>query len=92
MKKLTKSLHMQSKQEIEKNWTDRISKHLVGKTITRVEYIGDEEMEDNMWYKRPIAICLDDKEWIIPMSDDEGNDGGALSTTIKELRIIPVIY
>ena len=31
-----------SKQEVEKYWTDLISKHLVGKTITKVEYIGDD--------------------------------------------------
>jgi enterochelin esterase-like enzyme len=81
-----------SKQETEKYWTDLISKHLVGRTITKVEYIGDEEMEESMWYKKPIAICLDGKDWLIPMSDDEGNDGGSISTTFKELRTIPVIY
>lgn len=80
-----------SKQETEKYWTDLISKHLVGRTITKVEYIGDEEMEESMWYKKPIAICLDGKDWLIPMSDDEGNDGGSISTTFKELRTIPVI-
>ena len=80
-----------SKQETEKYWTDLISKHLVGKTITKVEYIGDDEMEDSMWYKRPIAICLDGRDWLIPMSDDEGNDGGSISTTFKELKTIPVI-
>ena len=80
-----------SKEEVEKYWTDKISKHLVGKTITKVEYIGDDEMEESMWYKRPIAICLDNRHWLIPMSDDEGNDGGAISTTFKELGTIPVI-
>lgn len=80
-----------SKEEVEKYWTDKISKHLVGKTITKVEYIGDDEMEESMWYKKPIAICLDNRHWLIPMSDDEGNDGGAMSTTIKELGTIPVI-
>jgi len=80
-----------SKEEVEKYWTDKISKHLVGKTITKVEYIGDDEMEESMWYKRPIAICLDNRHWLIPMSDDEGNDGGSISTTFKELGTIPVI-
>ena len=80
-----------SKHEVEKYWTDLISKHLVGKTITKVEYIGDDEMEENMWYKKPIAICLDNRHWLIPMMDDEGNDGGAIQTTISELETIPVI-
>ncbi len=80
-----------NKKQLEKKWEERISKHLIGRTITKVEYIGDDEMEDNMWYKKPIAICLDNKDWLIPMADDEGNDGGAISTTFKELGIIPVI-
>jgi len=46
---------------------------------------------DNMWYKRPVAICLDNKYWLIPMMDDEGNDGGAISTTFDDLGTIPVI-
>ena len=76
---------------IEQYWTDLISKHLVGKTITKVEYIGDDEMEENMWYKKPIAIQLDGKDWLVPMADDEGNDGGAISTSFKKLGTIPVI-
>ncbi len=80
-----------NKKQLEKKWEERISKHLIGRTITKVEYIGDDEMENNMWYKKPIAICLDNRDWLIPMADDEGNDGGAISTTFKELGIIPVI-
>jgi len=81
-----------NKKQLEKKWEERISKHLIGRTITKVEYIGDDEMENNMWYKKPIAICLDNKDWLIPIADDEGNDGGAISTTFKELGTIPVIY
>jgi hypothetical protein len=80
-----------SKQEVEKYWTKLITKHLVGRRITKVEYIGDDEMEENMWYKKPIAIQLDGTDWLIPMMDDEGNDGGAIQTTISELETIPVI-
>ena len=76
---------------IEQYWTDLISKNLVGRKITKVEYISEEEVKDNMWHARPIAIQLDNKEWIIPMIDDEGNDGGAMSTTFKELGTIPVL-
>ncbi len=75
----------------EQYWTDLTTKHLVGKTITKVEYLDDDEMDENMWYKRPIAIQLDNKHWLIPIMDDEGNDGGAISTTIRELQTIPVI-
>ena len=80
-----------TKEEVEKYWTKKISENLIGRKITKVEYIDDKEMEDNMWYKRPVAICLDNKYWLIPMMDDEGNDGGAISTTFDDLRTIPVI-
>ena len=44
-----------------------------------------------MWYKTPIAIQLDNRIWLIPMADDEGNDGGSISTNIENLQIIPTI-
>ena len=75
----------------EQYWTDLVAKNLVGRKITKVEYIGDDEMKDSMWYKRPIGICLDNRYWLIPMMDDEGNDGGAMSTTFEDLSVIPVI-
>ena len=76
---------------VEQYWTELIAKHLVGKTITKVEYMTRVEMEDSGWYKRPIAIQLDNKYWLVPMMDDEGNDGGAISTTFEKLGTIPVI-
>ena len=76
---------------VEQYWTELIAKHLVGRKITKVEYIPQDEMDENMWYKRPISILLDDEHWITPIMDDEGNDGGAMCTTIKELGTIPVI-
>ena len=76
---------------VEQYWTEKIAKHLVGKKITKVEYVTDDEMEDCMWYKKPIAIQLDNKYWLVPVMDDEGNDGGAIHTSIKELECIPVI-
>ena len=75
----------------EQYWTDLVTKNLVGKKITRVEYVTEIEMIDSMWHKRPIAIQLDNKYWLIPMMDDEGNDGGAMSTTFEDLSVIPVI-
>ena len=75
----------------EQYWTELVAKNLVGRKITRVEYMTEIEMKDNMWYKRPIAIQLDNKYWLVPMMDDEGNDGGAMSTTFKDLGTIPVI-
>lgn len=76
---------------VRKHWTDKVKKALIGKTITDVQYMSDQEVEDNMWYKTPVAIQLDNKHWIVPMADDEGNDGGSMYTNIKGIEIIPVL-
>ena len=75
----------------EAEWIALISKHLVGKKIARIEYMSGEEADDYGWYSRPVAIGLDDGTWLVPMSDDEGNDGGAITTTINEIQTIPVL-
>ena len=61
----------------------------MGRTIKTVRYLTKEEAGD--WWKIPIAIQLDNGKWLTPMSDDEGNNGGAIHTTIKGLPCIPVI-
>ena len=76
---------------IEEYWTDLTAKCLVGKKIVYVEYLPKMLMEEWGWYKRPITIHLDDDTILIAQMDDEGNDGGAISTTIGELQTIPVI-
>jgi len=75
----------------EAEWTTLISEHLVGKTIAQIEYMPLKEAEGQGWYSRPVAIRLDDGTWLVPMSDDEGNNGGAISTNIKGLPILPVL-
>ena len=80
-----------TKQTVEQKWTEKVKDTLVGRTITRVEYMTEIERDDSLWHNRPIAIQLDNQYWIIPMMDDEGNDGGAMSTTFKEIPVIPVI-
>lgn len=77
--------------DIEKYWTELTAKHLEGKKIVKVEYLPAEMLEDFMWYKRPITIHLDDGTILVPQSDDEGNDGGAMLTNTEELQVIPVI-
>ena len=52
-------------------------KYLIGKTISKIRYLTDEEMEMFGWYKRPMVIVLNDHTQIVLQSDDEGNDGGA---------------
>ena len=63
------------------------------KTVEKdVEFGSKKEMEHQGWHNQPVQILLDNGIWLTPTSDDEGNNGGAIHTNIKELPIIPVIY
>jgi hypothetical protein len=76
---------------VEKYWTKKVKKALVGKKIVGVEYLPKKYLEEWMWYKRPIVLKLDDGTMLIPQMDDEGNDGGAIWTSVDGLGVIPVI-
>tara|TARA_Y100000004_G_scaffold53443_1_gene59436 strand:+ start:803 stop:1063 length:261 start_codon:yes stop_codon:yes gene_type:complete len=80
-----------NEQSIQEYWTEKINKELLGRKITKIEYLTQKELDDNMWDRSPIAIELDNRIWLVPMADDEGNDGGSISTNIKNLPIIPTI-
>ena len=79
------------KDDTEMYWTNQVKKALVGKKIVGVEYLPKKYLEEWMWYKRPIVLKLDDGTMLIPQMDDEGNDGGAIWTNVKDLEVIPVI-
>ena len=68
---MTKSTTVQS-------WNKRMTKALVGKKITRVRYMTSEEARESGWCKQPLLIQLNDGLTIIPLQDDESNDGGSL--------------
>ena len=59
-------------------WTKYAADKLKGKRIIHVEYLSSKEAEESMWYNRPLLLQLDTGEWLCPMRDDEGNDGGAM--------------
>ena len=68
-------------------WNSVARWQLVGRRIDAVHYMKPEEAEENMWYKAPVKIWLTAKPGestfskpicMIPSSDDEGNNGGAL--------------
>ena len=67
--------------------------HLVGLKIVGVRYLTKEETDASGWYSSPIVIELDDGSALIPQSDDEGNDGGALwiANSKGKQDLIPVI-
>jgi hypothetical protein len=72
-------------------WNEKAKGFLVGKTIKSVRYMNDVEMEDFMWSNKPVIITFTDGSYIIPMRDDEGNNGGALFTSDDNLDVFPVI-
>mgnify|MGYP003108675485 CR=1 FL=1 len=72
-------------------WTKDVGRHLVGKKITHVRYLSKKEMKKYIWCKNPIVIFLDDGNWIMPVQDDECNDGGSMATSFGNLTMIPVI-
>tara|TARA_R100001082_G_scaffold93505_1_gene60313 strand:+ start:81 stop:374 length:294 start_codon:yes stop_codon:yes gene_type:complete len=57
-------------------WSKKLHKFLKGKTIKGARYMNKEEADG--WYKVPLIIEFTDGTMMIPMQDDEGNDGGAL--------------
>lgn len=63
---------------LKKMWTGTFKKHLVGKKITNIRYMTEKEKVDWMWSHCAIVIELDDGQELIPWSDDEGNNAGAL--------------
>ncbi len=77
--------------EVEEKWTLDAQALLVGKKVVDVRYMSTEEAEECMWYCRPIVIVFDDGTYLIPMADDEGNNGGSLFTSCMTMPVIPVI-
>ena len=75
----------------EEKWIEAIRKSIVGKKVAGITYMTEAQAEENLWYSRPVVIIFDDGSYIIPLSDDEGNNGGALASSDGELPIIPVM-
>ena len=80
---------------VKKKWATRIAKDLVGATITGVSYISEEECDKWGWHSSSAILHMVSKDGtafeVFPMRDDEGNDGGALGTTLETIPTIPVI-
>ena len=80
------------KKDYTKMWNKTANDLLLGKKIIKVEYMGNEEAKNAMWDNRPVRIILDDGTNILPMYDDEGNNGGALWLGNRDLdTCLPVL-
>lgn len=77
--------------ELQVKWEKQCTAFLEGKTIKRVFYLNKMDAQAMEWDNRPLVIQFTDGSYIYPSIDDEGNDGGALFTSDKELQVIPVM-
>ena len=73
-----------------KKHIDTLNKHMVGQKITDVRWLTKEQTEDiaDYWYNQPIQITLENGVTLVPMSDDERNEAGAMATNIPKMEII----
>ena len=74
-------------------WQKKIEKQLCGKKIVAVRYMTPQEAESSGWYYQPILLILDDGTALCPMSDDEGNESGAIACMGEKVEVetIPVM-
>jgi len=84
-----KPLDKMSDTELTNFWNKNAEKILLGQKIVRVEYMSKEDAEEMDWCSRPIQILLSNGIWLTPQQDDEGNDGGSISTNTN--HIIPTL-
>ena len=73
-----------------RDWSGDATKIFKDKTVKKIEYLTDKEMDYMGWYSRAPVIVFTDNSWIIASADDEGNNGGALFTSAREMNVIPV--
>jgi len=71
------------------DWNKKARDMLLGKVITDVRYLTKSESESLGFYNQPVAFCIENTTWCFPMSDDEGNDGGALA--VGQNGTLPVL-
>ena len=67
-------------------------KKLVGKKITSIHHMTERESDNLGFSKKSVVIILDDGTLLVPIADDEMNDGGAMLLLNKgEFYTIPTL-
>lgn len=64
---------------------------LVGKTVKEVGFMRKDDQVDMGWGYRPIVLTFEDGNYIFPMADDEGNEAGALATSVESCETVGVM-
>tara|TARA_R110001592_G_scaffold201180_2_gene450228 strand:+ start:988 stop:1239 length:252 start_codon:yes stop_codon:yes gene_type:complete len=81
---------LKQKEETADQFWNKQAKNLKGKVIKEAKYMTHEEAEEFGWHSRPVVIHFTDGTYIIPMKDDEGNDGGSVEGSNDDL-VFPVL-
>jgi hypothetical protein len=90
-KKLTDKYITSQLPEPEKGWTLKARETLKGQVCVGGRYITKEEAKAFEWSNRPFALFFESGLIVYAVSDDEGNQGGALFTSDENLPLIPVM-
>lgn len=61
-----------------------------GRVIREVRYITDQEANEIGLSHKGLVFILDNGTMAWPVSDDEGNDSGAVHTSNSRAQILPV--
>ena len=66
----------------------KLQRMLLGQKVEEIRWLTKEEAEESGWYYQPIQITFTNGVMLAPMSDDEGNEAGAISTNIPKMETI----
>ena len=74
------------------HWNKKASDVLEGRRITKVMYMSAEDAETLGWHSRGLVLVLDNGVQVMPQSDDEGNNAGALwAGSLDGETVLPVL-
>jgi len=72
-----------------RDWSGDATKIFKGKTVAKIRYTAEDELEGLGWDISTPVIFFTDGSWILASSDDEGNYGGAFFTSSEKMSVIP---
>ena len=66
----------------------KLQRMLLGQKVKEIRWLTKEEADESGWYYQPIQITFENGVMLAPMSDDEGNEAGAMATNIPSMETI----
>ena len=79
--------------KLKADWTKLAETKLLGRQITRVEYLEVKEAKRLGWNKRPLCLQIDKEAWIWSiMIDNEGNDAGSMMYATSDEEEEPIVF